>query len=142
MCYHFLKHLYHFFKRSDTSNNIRMHMPGYAAQPRLHLIEARTLRGLSQQQVADRIGTTHVNVSRWERGVTKPNPYFRRKLCRLFGKGEQELDLDLGAGLEEAVDEVAVSPLTRTSRNAVYDSAIPLQPAISLVGRDEELARI
>ncbi len=117
-------------------------MPGYAAQPRLHLIEARTLRGLSQQQVADRIGTTHVNVSRWERGVTKPNPYFRRKLCRLFGKGEQELDLDLGAGLQEAVDEVAVSPLTRTSRNAVYDSAIPLQPAISLVGRDEELARI
>src|SRR5579864_335748 len=121
---------------------MKMETPRANPQPRIRLADARNERKLSQQQVADRIGTTHVNVSRWERGVTKPNPYFRRKLCRLFGKGEQELDLDLGAGLEEAVDEVAVSPLTRTSRNAVYDSAIPLQPAISLVGRDEELARI
>nr|BBH93678.1 hypothetical protein KTA_18770 [Thermogemmatispora argillosa] len=50
-------------------------------------------RGWSQQEVAERLGTTHVNVSRWERGVTKPNPYFRRKLCRLFGLTEEELDL-------------------------------------------------
>jgi transcriptional regulator with XRE-family HTH domain len=39
------------------------------------------------------LGTTHVNVSRWERGITKPHPYFRRRLCQLFGKTETELGL-------------------------------------------------
>ncbi|MBX5452219.1 helix-turn-helix domain-containing protein, partial [Thermogemmatispora sp.] len=62
-------------------------------RPRVRLVEARMSRGWSQQEVAERLGTTHVNVSRWERGVTKPNPYFRRKLCRLFGLTEEELDL-------------------------------------------------
>src|SRR5437763_13269722 len=62
--------------------------------PRQRLTEARMQRDWSQQQVAERIGSTHVNVSRWERGVTKPTPYFRRKLCQLFGKSEQELDLE------------------------------------------------
>jgi transcriptional regulator with XRE-family HTH domain len=62
-------------------------------QPRLQLIEARLARHLSQRQIADELGTTHVNVSRWERGITKPNPYFRQKLCKLFGKTEAELDL-------------------------------------------------
>jgi hypothetical protein len=32
-------------------------------------------------------------VSRWERGITTPNPYFRAKLCGLFGKSMQELEL-------------------------------------------------
>ena len=63
------------------------------ARMRTHLIEARSERGLSQLQVAERIGTTHVNVSRWERGVTKPSPYFRLRLCDLFSKSEEDLDL-------------------------------------------------
>src|ERR687885_711748 len=62
-------------------------------QPRLGLTAARMALRKSQQEVADDLGTTHVNVSRWERGITKPNPYFRRKLCKLFGKTEEELDL-------------------------------------------------
>ena len=67
--------------------------PKSAHRPRVRLTEARTERNWSQQEVADRIGTTHLNVSRWERGLTKPGPYFRGKLCSLFGKSEQELDL-------------------------------------------------
>jgi transcriptional regulator with XRE-family HTH domain len=62
-------------------------------EPRQHLIEARHARQWSQQQLAAALGTTHVNVSRWERSITKPNPYFRYKLCKLFGKTEAELDL-------------------------------------------------
>ncbi len=64
-----------------------------ALRPRLRLMEARVQHQWSQQDVADHIGTTHLNVSRWERGLTKPGPYFRSKLCSLFGKSEQELDL-------------------------------------------------
>src|SRR5579883_2382496 len=63
------------------------------SQPRVHLTEARNERGWSQQEVAESLGTTYVNVSRWERGVTRPSPYFRKKLSMLFGKTERELDL-------------------------------------------------
>src|ERR1700688_173111 len=63
-------------------------------RPRLRLTEARISLKLSQQELADRIGTTDVNISRWERGLTRPGPYFRQKLCALFGKSEAELELE------------------------------------------------
>ena len=47
----------------------------------------------SQEQVAEMIGTTAPNVSRWERGVTFPGLHFRQKLCELFGKSAGELGL-------------------------------------------------
>lgn len=129
-------------------------------QPRWHLSEERTQRKWSQQEVADRIGTTYVNISRWERGITRPNPYFRRKLCALFDKSEQELDLGVGTGFttshaveaekittaERATAGVASTDSALSSETvpdeALYDSAIPLQPAITLVGRDNELRQI
>ncbi len=104
-------------------------------RPRLRLTEARIARKWSQQDVADRIGTTHLNVSRWERGITKPGPYFRRKLCSLFGKSEQELDLESTPISNAAVPATSVS----ADAEALYDPTIPLQPAIRLVGRDNEL---
>ena len=119
-----------------------MHMSETNPQPRLRLTEARTNRGWSQREVARRISTTYVNISRWERGITRPTPYFRRKLCQLFGKSEQELDL------EAAVDEAITTPPASSpfppspSHNAIYDPSIPLLPAVRLVGRDSELAYI
>ena len=104
-------------------------------QPRLRLTEARIERNWSQQDVADRIGTTHLNVSRWERGITKPGPYFRRKLCSLFGKSEQELDLESTPVSSAAVRAISAS----ADAEALFDPTIPLQPAIRLVGRDNEL---
>ena len=105
-------------------------------RPRLRLTEARIARKWSQQDVADRIGTTHLNVSRWERGITKPGPYFRRKLCSLFGKSEQELDLESTPLSSAAVRAISAS----ADAEALFDPTIPLQPAIRLVGRDNELA--
>jgi tetratricopeptide (TPR) repeat protein/transcriptional regulator with XRE-family HTH domain len=107
-------------------------------RPRLRLTEARIERQWSQQDVADRTGTTHVNVSRWERGITRPSPYFRRKLCSLFGKSEQELDLEPAPG--SSITGPAAPP--PTANEVLYDPAIPLQPAIHLVGRDDELAQL
>jgi transcriptional regulator with XRE-family HTH domain len=51
----------------------------------------RINRSFSQEEVAEKIGSTATNVSRWELGYTAPTPYFRRKLCELFGKSPQEL---------------------------------------------------
>ncbi|HKV60055.1 MAG TPA: tetratricopeptide repeat protein [Ktedonobacteraceae bacterium] len=54
---------------------------------------AREERGWSQQDLAERVGTTAVTVSRWENGQTFPSPYFRQKLCEAFDKKLAELGL-------------------------------------------------
>jgi tetratricopeptide (TPR) repeat protein/transcriptional regulator with XRE-family HTH domain len=116
--------------------------------PRLRLAEARTQRGLSQQAVADELGTTHVNVSRWERGVTKPSPYFRRKLCTLYQQSEQELDLLPTSPSSESsapaasFAEQSSSPPPPIEPTPLYDPAIPLGAWTPLVGRDNDIARV
>ncbi len=129
-----------------------MDKPRPEAQPRVRLTDMRNARGWSQVEVAEKLGTTHVNVSRWERGITRPNPYFRKKLCTLFGRTEQELDL---AQEDETLPEASSTPsynaaahppqppgFSYVSPGALYDPSIPLPPPIHLVGRDEELARL
>ena len=51
----------------------------------------RQLHTWSQEQLAEMIGTTAHNVSRWECGSTLPSIYYRQKLCELFGKTAEEL---------------------------------------------------
>ena len=41
---------------------------------RLYIAEWRTHRGLTQQELADRLGTSDVTVSRWETGKRRPDP--------------------------------------------------------------------
>lgn len=65
--------------------------PKGAANPQLR--RARELRCWSQEYVAQQLGTSPVNVSRWERGCTSPSPYFRQKLCELFEQSATELGL-------------------------------------------------
>src|SRR6202043_4119002 len=53
----------------------------------------RELRGWSQADLAEKVGTTQKIVSRWERGENAPVPYYRQKLCKLFEKNASELGL-------------------------------------------------
>lgn len=62
-------------------------------KPFSHLKQERERRGWSQSDVAKKIGTTQINISRWENATTTPGPYFRQKLGELFGKSLQELGL-------------------------------------------------
>lgn len=63
------------------------------SSPNLLLRNARDERNWSQQELADKIGTNNVNISRWESGAHSPSPYFRQKLCKVFGKSSVELGL-------------------------------------------------
>src|SRR6266436_2747272 len=63
------------------------------AIPNQQLKQARELRGWSQKYVADQIGADNYYLSRWERGTASPSPYYRNKLCVLFGKNARELGL-------------------------------------------------
>jgi transcriptional regulator with XRE-family HTH domain len=66
-----------------------------AATPNHLLRNQRILHYWTQSQVAEKVGTTTVNVNRWESGLTSPGLYFRQKLCDLFEKSAEELGLVL-----------------------------------------------
>src|SRR5579863_3163708 len=64
------------------------------ATPNHLLREARLERGWTQKDVADQIGAPlDLNVTRWERGTSRPSAYYIQKLCELFGKSARELGL-------------------------------------------------
>lgn len=57
------------------------------------LKKERERHGWSQEHVAKRIGSTQVTISRWEKGLILPGPYYRQKLSELFGRTLEELGL-------------------------------------------------
>ncbi len=63
------------------------------AQANPLLLKERLHRHWSQQELADKLGTTPTNVSRWERGITLPGPYFRQQLSKLFEISEADLHI-------------------------------------------------
>ena len=66
---------------------------------------------MTQSQVAEYVGTTQINVSRWENGITLPGPYYRQQLSKLFGKSIQDLDL-LHESSEQPEKEIPIVPDT------------------------------
>src|ERR1700676_4498248 len=63
------------------------------ARPNLSLKKERELGGWSQNDVARQLQVGPYYVSRWERGLTIPSPYYRQQLCSLYGKNADELGL-------------------------------------------------
>ncbi len=64
--------------------------------PNVLLIRQRRVRGWTQRDVAEKMGTYPVNISRWERGETIPDQAYQQKLCELFRCGHKELGLSQG----------------------------------------------
>lgn len=105
----------------------------------------RELRGWSQKYVADQIGADHYYLSRWEHGSAFPSPYYRQKLCALFGKNARELGLlraEAPAGGETPEQQRALAPNPAGQR--INDPAIPppFASGYGLVGRAEMLRRL
>ncbi len=61
--------------------------------PNRQLKHAREARGWSHAKVAKEVGTDATTVSRWERGLFAPTPYFCEHLCTLFEKDAKALGL-------------------------------------------------
>src|SRR5215813_12945213 len=96
------------------------------ATPNRLLRAARKERGWSQQQVADRIGAPlSLNISRWESGIAFPSPYYREKLCELFGKSVHELGLSQPEGkLQQEPVPTAVASRNRAAESHLEQEAI------------------
>ena len=115
--------------------------------PKQQLRLERLQRQWSQQELADRIGTTVVTINRWERGVTTPTPYFRLKLCALFGKSAPELGLlpaeittNTGTSPSESVDVLRSSiPPAHLSSQFWH---LPFQRNPFFTGRDALLTHL
>jgi transcriptional regulator with XRE-family HTH domain len=95
--------------------------------PNRLLKQARKLRGWSQARVAREIGTDATTVSRWERGLFSPTPYFRERLCVLFGKNAEELGL--------------LEPTDQSSGRKRNDSPLQVPGAVPLLHMGEEWQR-
>src|SRR6266496_3831390 len=54
--------------------------------PNERLRRTRHLKGWTQSELAERVGTDFETVSRWERGITLPSAYFRDRLCSVLDK--------------------------------------------------------
>jgi len=77
--------------------------------PNHQLRVLRELRGWSQRYLADQLDApSSTYISRWERGTATPSPYYREKLCVLFGMDAAELGL-LTSGPSERSAAVALA---------------------------------
>ncbi|GHO72358.1 hypothetical protein KSD_01290 [Ktedonobacter sp. SOSP1-85] len=103
-----------------------------------HLREEREMRGWSQQYVAEQLGADRYYLSRWENGKMLPSPYYREKLCALFGKNARELGL-LSQETPLEMDTLEPESIALGSSD---DPAIPPPPDESraLIGRQTLLS--
>ena len=69
----------------------------------------RELRGWTQANLAAEVGCDTKAISRWERGLIIPTPYYRRGLCKIFGKNAEEL------GLTEPMPEFGAVPVNQSA---------------------------
>src|SRR5437588_11805754 len=125
----------------------------------LRLKEERELRGWSQQYVAEQIGADRYYLSRWEHAKVLPSPYYREKLCALFGKNAKELGFLQEEATQKSVDrenapiyDPSIPPSPGATRSIgqgsistpIYDPSIPPLPGTThdLVGRQELLTTL
>jgi tetratricopeptide (TPR) repeat protein/transcriptional regulator with XRE-family HTH domain len=68
------------------------------AARRVRLAQRRKAVGLTQEQLAERLGVERTTVVRWERGQAEPQPWLRPKLATALGIPADRLEELLGAG--------------------------------------------
>lgn len=90
--------------------------------PRLYLAEWRESRGLTQQQLADRLETTDVTISRWETGKRMPDMNAQEGIAEALGI--EAVDL------RRHPSQPSADALLRGQPQEVVDQAIRLIEAI------------
>jgi transcriptional regulator with XRE-family HTH domain len=64
---------------------------------RAQLLAVRLQKGWTREQAAGYLEVDPATIKRWERGTARPQPLKLQKLCTVYGKTPQELDLAEGA---------------------------------------------
>jgi peptidoglycan hydrolase-like protein with peptidoglycan-binding domain/DNA-binding XRE family transcriptional regulator len=87
---------------------------------------ARKKRSWSQKTLSEQIGVTKETISRWENGVSCPQPYWLEQLCEVFQTTPEALGYPF-----DPLEEVAPSPSEDPSPPQTADSATANSPASS-----------
>lgn len=72
--------------------------------------------GLSQDALAEMVGTTANTVSRWETGVYRPSLEDLEKIARVFGVALADLFPPSGSGHDQVEQEARLNALLRAAR--------------------------
>ena len=74
-----------------------------------NLFKARKKKGLSQEEVAEKLGVSRQTVSKWETDETVPDILQSKKLSTLYGLSLDELiEFDIGIKeIEDAIDKTS-----------------------------------
>ena len=101
-------------------------------KPNRKLQHERELRGWSQQKVAEELDTDEKRIGIWERGESIPSPFYRQKLCQLFGKNAQELGfLDDSSKTDSQIATAPQAPIPASissEENAIIDTRMMNTP--------------
>ncbi|MBA2392358.1 MAG: tetratricopeptide repeat protein [Ktedonobacteraceae bacterium] len=105
--------------------------------PNRALRRMRERRGLTQEQLAEAIGTTHHSIYRWEKGSAFPSPFFRQKLCTYFELSAEVL------GLQRIVEADEQEEATIPAKTPFHSTFPPIAPlGNALMGRSALLEQI
>lgn len=75
------------------------------------LVECRTKLGISQRELANRLGVTPVRLNYWEKGKREPDVYYIKALARELGvTGDYLLETPFAEQLDEPKKETDISP--------------------------------
>ena len=104
-----------------------------------NLKHEREARGFAQKNIAEKLGTSHITVSRWERGESTPQPYFRRLLSELFQVPISKLFPDLSLETEELGGETeqfneGLQPIVKSAQEERPEVNGLSQDAIIILG--------
>src|SRR5713101_7128072 len=115
----------------------------------LKLRRERELRGWTQGDLADNIGSDTKTISRWERAKAFPSPYYQQKLMKILDKSLEELGLIDDVSPQGPPTLSVIAPLSDASsagmveHQALWREDWGMAPSIEgFCGREQELATV
>jgi len=96
-------------------------------EPSYWIIHLRTMRGLTQKELADRLGTHQSSISRLENGTNEPNVGFLRRVVEALG-GTLEIRItapELEAAAQPVPCDIIVATTDRNSGFEPQDQELP-----------------
>lgn len=93
-----------------------------------HLFQARKKKGLSQEEVAEKLGISRQTVSKWETDETLPDIRQSKRLAVLYGVSLDELvvfDIDIKE-IQEAIDKTSESVSEKIDWTKAWSKKYPI----------------
>ena len=113
-----------------------------------HLFHARKKRGLSQEEVAEKLGISRQTVSKWETDETLPDIRQSKRLAVLYGLTLDELvefDIDVKE-IQEAIERTSEAGSEKIDWTKVWSGKYPIlaryQGEVNIAGYAAELDKL